>query len=204
MKKNSTTLDHLFSAISVCAGIIFFSCGCTILSIFRNYASITFVKRGKRFKHKLIIKERSIMTGLSVFDTTVQKSLEIIDAVKAETNIDDRHKAFEAFKTTMHVLRDRLPVNEAVHVSAQLPAIITGFYFEGWKPASTPTKFRNREDFLNRVREQLQNVDPALDAEHVVQGVFRVLSMKISSGEIEDILKILPEELQELWPTAEL
>jgi uncharacterized protein (DUF2267 family) len=37
-------------------------------------------------------------------------------------------------------------------------------------------------------------------AETIVRGVFKMLSRRITEGEIEDIKHILPPELRELWP----
>jgi uncharacterized protein (DUF2267 family) len=33
----------------------------------------------------------------------------------------------------LHALRDRLPPEIAVHLSAQLPMLVRGIYYEGWK-----------------------------------------------------------------------
>lgn len=140
------------------------------------------------------------MTGLSTFDTTVQKSLKLISQVQEEANIEDQHKAFQAMRITLQTLRDRLTVDEAAHIGAQLPNLIKGYYYEGWKPSTTPTKIRSRQEFLQQIRDYLQNVAPELDVDHTVHSVFKVLSQQVSEGQIEDVLHALPEELRELWP----
>lgn len=140
------------------------------------------------------------MTGLSIFDTTVQKSMKLISQMQQETHIDDKHNAFQVMRATLQALRDRLPVDEAAHVGAQLPMLITGYYYEGWKPFSTPIKMRTQNEFLDRIRDYLQNADPSLDVEHSVRGVFKVLNEQISEGQIKDVIQALPEELRDLWP----
>lgn len=144
------------------------------------------------------------MGKLSVFDRTTQKSEILVNKVQKYTNIEDSHKAFQAMRVSLQALRDRIPTEEAVHLGAQLPNLIAGFYYDGWKPSSTPTKERTLQEFLNPIREQLNEIDPQLDAEHSVRGVFRVLNEVVSEGEIEDILKALPAELRELWPEQEV
>ncbi|HEX6981966.1 MAG TPA: DUF2267 domain-containing protein [Balneolaceae bacterium] len=138
-------------------------------------------------------------TGLSVFDTTVQKSMKIVDDVSMKANIYDRHKAFQALRATLQTLRDRLPVNEAVHLAAQLPVLLTGFYYENWKPSSVPKKDCTKDEFLDHIRSYMQDVDPRLDAEHSARAVFAVLSKNVSAGEIDEVKQALPKELRDLW-----
>lgn len=138
-------------------------------------------------------------TGLSVFDTTVQKSMKIIDDVSMKANIYDRHKAFQVLRATLHTLRDRLPVNEATHLAAQLPVLLTGFYYENWKPSSVPVKDRTKDEFLGHIRDYMQDVDPQIDAQHSAEAIFSVLSKNISEGEIDEVKQALPEELRDLW-----
>jgi uncharacterized protein (DUF2267 family) len=88
---------------------------------------------------------------------------------------------------------------EAVHLGAQLPMLVRGFYYEGWSPAGKPVKERHKEEFCGHVQAYFtQEAD--LDAEKIVRGVFNVLSRRVTEGEIEDIKHILPPELRDLWP----
>lgn len=140
------------------------------------------------------------MTGLSTFDSTVQKSIKLINQVQEEAHIDDTHKAFQVMRATLQTLRDRLTVEEAAHLGAQLPNLIAGYYYEGWKPGSTPKKYRNRDEFFDQINNYMQNVDPSMDIEHSVRGIFTVLTQNVSAGQIDDIIHSLPEEVRELWP----
>ena len=54
-------------------------------------------------------------------------------------------------RPVLHTLRDRLTVEEAAHLSAQLPLLIRVIYFEGWHPAHKPTKERFKEQFLDQI-----------------------------------------------------
>jgi uncharacterized protein (DUF2267 family) len=96
-------------------------------------------------------------------------------------------------------LRDRLTVEEAAHLGAQLPMLVRGFYYEGWSPAGKPVKERHKEEFCAHVKEYFQK-EEKIDAEKIVRGVFKMLSRRITEGEIEDIKHIMPPELRELWP----
>ena len=53
-------------------------------------------------------KERCMsMTGLDVFDTTVQKTNIWLKDIMQELGWADRHKAYMGLRTTLHALRDR-------------------------------------------------------------------------------------------------
>ncbi|MER9032733.1 DUF2267 domain-containing protein [Mesorhizobium sp. M0674] len=47
----------------------------------------------------------------------------------------DRERVFRALIATLHALRDCLDRDEAVCMGAQLPALLRGFYYEGWSAA---------------------------------------------------------------------
>ena len=70
-------------------------------------------------------------TGLDVFDRTVQAAnlwlKELMDAL----GWDDRHKAYQGLRTTLHALRDRLTLEEMAQLGAQVPLLIRGVYYEG-------------------------------------------------------------------------
>lgn len=139
------------------------------------------------------------MTGLDVFDTTVQKTNTWLKELMRVMNWDDRHKAYLAMRTTLHALRDRLPVEEVAQLGAQLPMLVRGFYYEGWDPTATPLKVRDRDQFLERIGRQFAD-DPDTDPARIARGVFTVLSSRVNEGEIEDVKQLLPKEIRDLWP----
>jgi uncharacterized protein (DUF2267 family) len=140
-------------------------------------------------------------TGLDVFDSTVQKTNLWLKEIMETLQWDDRHKAYEGLRATLHALRDRLTTDEIAHLGAQLPLLVRGVYYEGWDPTSVPHKERHKEAFLAPIRQQFAR-DPRVDAEQVARAVFQVLAHAISAGELADIQHMLPKELNELWPPA--
>jgi uncharacterized protein (DUF2267 family) len=144
------------------------------------------------------------MTGLDVFDRTVHTTNVWLKDVMGELQWDDRHRAYEALRGSLHALRDRLTVAEATDLGAQLPMLIRGLYYEGWNPSKTPHKERRKEEFLHHVQEAFHTTSVAsdIDPERVVRAVFRVLSKHVSEGEIKDIKSSLPEALKDLWAAS--
>ncbi len=130
-------------------------------------------------------------TGLEVFDTTVQQTNLWLKAIQDRLNSDDRHFAYLALRGTLHVLRDRLPAELAVHLGAQLPMLIRGFYYEEWHPAGTPSRERHVEEFLEKVAKVFAREPPA-DLEAVVQGVLEVLAARIDPGQVSKVIHALP------------
>jgi uncharacterized protein (DUF2267 family) len=141
------------------------------------------------------------MTGLDVFDTTVQKTNTWLKDLMEVLGWQDRHKAYLALRAGLHALRDRLTVEEVAHLGAQLPMLIRGFYYEAWDPTGKPLKVRHREEFLARIEQELRG-DEHLNPEVVASAVFAVLEMRITDGEIENVKHLLPTELRSLWPAT--
>ncbi len=138
------------------------------------------------------------MTGLNTFDTTVQKSNIWLKEIMEELGRDNRHQAYTALRAVLQSLRDRLTIEEAAELGAQLPLLVRGVYYEGWNPSGKPAKDRHREDFLLRVADYFVDADSP-EPEQAARAVFKVLSRHVAAGEIEDVKHLLPEELRNLW-----
>ena len=137
---------------------------------------------------------------LEVFDASLQKTQVWLNDLMKEIGWEDKpQKACLALRTGLHALRDRLTVEEAVHLGAQLPILIRGVYYEGWKLTGKPVKERHRSEFLDHVAKAFR-VDETVDPEKVMRAVLSVLARHISPGETENVKGLLPKSLQELWP----
>lgn len=138
-------------------------------------------------------------TGLDILDKSVQTTNiwlnEITDAIGP-----DRQLAWHVLGVVLRALRDRLPTDDAAHLSAQLPLIIRGAYYEQYRPSTQPQVIRSQEEFIERISEGIQNVRP-VDPEEAAQAVFATLSRHIPAGQLEKTKHALPEEIRRLWPT---
>lgn len=139
-------------------------------------------------------------TGLSVFDRTIQKSMIWINDLAAKLGWENRENVFKALRVTLHILRDRVPTEEAVEFGAQLPVILAGFYYEDYRPTATPTKERTKEAFLNKVQHEFQRINLDAEPEPVVRAVFQTIAEHITQGKASDMAVSFPKELQDLWP----
>ena len=134
-------------------------------------------------------------TRIEAFDHSLQLTNIWLKDLTARLETDDRHLAYLALRATLHALRDRLTVEEAAHLGAQLPMLVRGLYYEGWRPAGKPLKEHTREAFLAHVEDEARNPNCKAEA-----AVFGLLAERVSAGEIEDDKSTLPRPIREFWP----
>ena len=137
-------------------------------------------------------------TGLAAFDSTIQTTNIWLNDVMERMGWDDRHRAYHALRAVLHALRDRLSVEGAAALGAQLPMLVRGFYYEGWHPHGKPIKERHKEEFLAHIAAALQN-DPYVGPEEVARAVFQIVAKHVTAGEIEGMKHLLPNEIRSLW-----
>lgn len=137
----------------------------------------------------------------SIFTDPVQKAEAWICDVMEELGLHDPHRAWSILRGVLHALRDRMTPDEAVQFAAQMPEIIRGMYYEGWMLRDKPVKIRHRREFLDRVHREA-GVEMGTELEPSVRGVLRVLSARMSEGEINHLVRTMPEELRTLWPAG--
>lgn len=138
------------------------------------------------------------MTGEpSMLDRTVQETNVWLREMEDELG-PDRQRAYHALRATLHTLRDRLAVDEAAHLGAQLPTLIRGIYYESWRPSQTPRKERSADEFLGHIAERLGGIGP-MNPEAAARATFHRLSAHVSPGEIDDVKSALPEPIRRFW-----
>ena len=135
------------------------------------------------------------MSDVSVIDRTVEKTNIWLNDLAEELRSDDRKAAYRVLRAYLHAVRDRLTVNEAAQLAAQLPELIRGTYYEGWVPARTPVKYRTVDEFLLRVAREAQ-LPGETQASYACSAAARVLRRHVSQGEIEDVVSVFPEEMR--------
>jgi uncharacterized protein (DUF2267 family) len=138
-------------------------------------------------------------TDLSAFDSTVQTTHLWLKELMGLLGWQDQHRAYLALRAVLQALRDRLSVDGAAALGAQLPLLIRGFYYEGWHPHGKPLKERKKEEFLAHVRAPFRQ-EPDFDPEPVVRAVLQVLAAHVSAGEVDKVKNTLPGEIRALWP----
>lgn len=139
--------------------------------------------------------------AVEAINRTVQKTYDWLNDLKQELGTEDDRRAWHALRSVLHHLRDRLTVVEAAQLAAELPMLIRGLFYEGWRPAIVPIKIKKREEFLELIRKDFPR-DPDIDPEKVAKAVWRVLRKHVAEGELEDVLSLLPEEIRQIFEEA--
>src|SRR5665213_3020758 len=83
-------------------------------------------------------------------------------------------------------------------LAAQLPTLIRGVYYEGWKPGAFPHLAHDVDEFLEHVARDGRMAGET-EASHAVAAVARLLRRHVSQGELDDVLAILPAKLRPLF-----
>ena len=135
------------------------------------------------------------MRNRTLFGSTLQKSNDWVDQVARLMEWDEQRMALRALRIVLHAWRDRIPHDESAQFAAQMPTLIRGIYYEGWRPSETPDRRLDRSELLLDLEEAFPESDP----ETVCRAVCKVLSEHVSAGEVEDVRAALPKPLRELW-----
>lgn len=134
----------------------------------------------------------------SVFRNPVAKANGWINEIAKRLKHGDKNESLQTLRAVLHALRDRLTVGEAAQLSAQLPLVIRGIFFENFRPNAMPVRRGGVDEFLTEVGNHLPR-QTGRELKRAVQVVFDVLSHHVSQGEVEDVGAILPTELREFW-----
>src|SRR3954462_14646987 len=94
-------------------------------------------------------------TGLDIFDKSLQTTHIWLDEICAAIG-PDRQLAWKVLSTVLHKLRDRLPVELSAHLSAELPLLVRGVYYDQFEPAKQPTDW----GLDTKISEWLSDVRP--------------------------------------------
>lgn len=135
---------------------------------------------------------------LQPFESSLQKADAWMKDVMEELGPDDPQKAYRSLRAVLHALRDRLMPGEVTDMASEMPMLIRGLFYEGWKATAPTGDVDSANEFLAKVNEQLM-VPADVGPEESARAVFRVLENRISCGEIGDIRGMLPKGLQSLW-----
>ena len=140
-----------------------------------------------------------MIENIKAIQKTIQTTSKYLKVLMESGEFKDQNEAFVLLRASLKALRDRIEPGEAVHLGGQLPALLRGFYFEGWDYPGRQKKSRKTEDFLNEIRFHLNGHDH-IDIEKTVPIAMKVILDMIDQGEAVQILHSIPKEIRDLYP----
>jgi uncharacterized protein (DUF2267 family) len=139
-------------------------------------------------------------TGIRSLDSSLQTTLEWISEIQDELGWTDKEKVYKATKAVLQAMRDRLPIEEVIHVTAELPLVMKGMMFDGYDYSGKPMKIKTIEEFFSHIQEKYgAGQGEGVNADEACRGVMNIVSEKLGEGEMAKINANLPEHLRPLF-----
>jgi uncharacterized protein (DUF2267 family) len=139
-----------------------------------------------------------MMNNIKGIQKSLEHTYEWVKIFMQDYSFSNENKAFVVLRATLKALRDRLPLNEVVHLGSQLPVVLRGFYYEGWNPSLEVNKIKNEIEFINLVRFHLNGHDD-IDLDEAVPVAIKLIFDMIDQGEAEEVKANFPAELKDYF-----
>lgn len=134
-------------------------------------------------------------TGVDSLDRGVHTTNRWLADIAASFGTEDRHLAYRVLRAWLHTLRDRLTVEAAAHLGAQLPDPVRGVFYDGWSPSHVPHKYDAHEFTLRFADEAGIARDDVPKSAAIVTEV--VLS-HVDPGAVQQAFRHLPTAVRSL------
>jgi uncharacterized protein (DUF2267 family) len=136
---------------------------------------------------------------VQAFETTLRTSYEWIRDFGESLGQTHAGLCFRCLRAGLHAIRDRLPIDDAAALAAQLPLLIRGVWYDGWRPARVPERARSGDEVLSGIAEELEG-GLAAPPGQVLRATIAVMERHVDRGELRKMRAHLPEALRTLWP----
>jgi uncharacterized protein (DUF2267 family) len=133
----------------------------------------------------------------SAFQHTIEVTNVWLADIAERLGDQQNHRAYQALRAVLHALRDRLSAEGAAHLAAQLPTLVRGLYYEGYRPGGKRPAEHTKAEFLAQVRSECPDED--LNTGTITRAVLQVIGKHVSTGEIENLKATFPKAIRELW-----
>lgn len=138
-------------------------------------------------------------TGLDVFDKTLQSTHAWLNEI-GEALGPDKQRSYHALRAVLTSLRDRLTVEQSAKLAAELPLLVRGIFYDGFRPTDAPLPLRSQQEFVTLVASRFGNIGPVNPRASCI-AVFRVLQRHLSRPMIDKVKASLPQEIRALFQT---
>jgi len=137
-------------------------------------------------------------TTIPSFSQAAQQAQQWVNEVAGELDWDVP-RAYRLLRAVLHALRDWLPPEEMSDLAAQLPVLIRGVFFEGWRPLNGLGHDRRKADFIAVVRRE-SGFGETVDFDRAIGAVLHLIDRHVSAGEVEQVRNSMRKALRQIWP----
>lgn len=135
------------------------------------------------------------------FEKHAAKGNEFVNALVRELGEGDRDHAGRVLRSVFRALRNRLTVQESIQFLSQLPMSLKAVYVDGWKFQQDRNRIKTLDEFAEEVMAEdgaaawrdFSTLEEAIEA---IKAVLRTTSIYVSSGEMKDLLGVLPKQIE--------
>lgn len=113
---------------------------------------------------------------------------------------EDRQHAFRVVQAVFQALRDRITVEESMHLISELPMVLKAVYVNGWNINKERQESSTLAEFLQEIlaNSSAPGRDFGSDPKDEAAAVFRVIKAYISPGEYAHVKGQLTPEIADL------
>jgi uncharacterized protein (DUF2267 family) len=138
------------------------------------------------------------------FDKYAAKGNEFLSTLaKNMGNSQDPEAAFRVLRSTFHVLRKYVTVEESMQILAQLPMALKSIYVDGWKLYKPHARIKTLEEFATEILKEegkaawrdFSSLDEVMQD---LRAVIITLSEFVAPSELEQAFGTLPKEIKEV------
>ena len=142
-------------------------------------------------------------TNILALDRAINHTVEWVDDIQDGMGWESKDKTYQATKAVLQSIRDRLPIEEVVHLSANLPLIMKGMMMDGYSLKNKPERIRDIEGFLEYVQANYDaSMRDIINPEDAVITVVNVLNSHMGGGEMRKVAANMPQQLRRLFKAA--
>jgi uncharacterized protein (DUF2267 family) len=131
------------------------------------------------------------------YAVATQTWLEVLDAVRHETDLSTRNQAFTVLEGVLRTFRRRVEVHDALRFADELPVAVRALFVHDWDPTLPQLPFQAPLDLAEEVR--------ALRPAHnfagptAVPDVARALRRFVHEARFDALLATLPDGAVDFW-----
>ena len=118
---------------------------------------------------------------------------------------EDTDHASRVTKAVLHTLREKISVEESIHLISQLPLILKGVYVDGW---DISREFMSESDTLEEFYDEIRvhasrtadrDFGDNQQTKENITAVLKVMRSYVSEGEMNHIKRQLPKSIAVLF-----